>query len=551
MAFLSSVESFLAFLMQGSFVLRWLGEVFGLRTATVDLTRTSIVDLREGLDKGYFSAKYLVKAYIKRIEELNPRVCAISQINPDALDIARERDEERKVGRSYGLLHGIPIVVKDLFLTTDKLESSNGCSGLSRARPKFEATTIGLLRDQGAILLGKTAAMQWANYRSPGQAPGGWSAVGGQCLAPYHENLDPSGSSSGSDVATSLGMAAASSGTETDGSLSSPAQRSCVVSLKPTVGLTSRHGVYPVSEWQDTVGVIAQTVKDAALVLTAIAAPDEEDPHTISDERDAEGNMRPPQGTDITQACRDNTLEGTRIAVPRHLLENEKNDVVDGAFDEALKQLENLGATIVDNVKFTEFDKDLSYSDADDWMISFRLGRRENMKRFLANYDVNPHGLHTLADVMNYTRDTLEEMNEKWGMKELEKCEELAKTYSIDSDEYRNSLNWRNRIGGQISELLSRSSTDMLVVPSSLDASANVGGCPTVGVPLEFFPENQAITTGRSSGLVTNGPRVPFGLMFVGKRWDDEKMISAAYAFEQASRVREKGQQIFSSDTKL
>lgn len=145
------------------------------------------------------------------------------------------------------------------------------------------------------MLLGKTVASQWANYRSPGRAPGGWSAVGGQCLAPYREDQDPSGSSSGSAVAVCLGLSAAALGTEvcsctqnptrelprrltfdkTSGSLSSPAQRSAVVSIKPTVGLTSRHGVYAVSEWQDTVGVLARSVYDAATVLTAIAGEEE------------------------------------------------------------------------------------------------------------------------------------------------------------------------------------------------------------------------------------------------------------------------------------
>jgi len=517
----------------------------------MDLTKASIAELLEGLEKGHFSTEDLVTTYIKRIEDLNPRVHAVSQINPDAIEIARQRDDERRSGRSYGLLHGIPIVVKDLFLTTDKLESTNGCSGLLNAKPKFEATTVKLLREQGAVLLGKAVATQWANYRSPGQASGGWSAVGGQCLAPYHDNLDPSGSSSGSAVAASLGMAAAALGTETDGSLSSPAQRSCVVSVKPTVGLTSRYGVYPVSEWQDTVGIIAKTVKDAALVLSAIAAPDENDTHTTSDARDASSNMRPPLGTDFTQGCLADGLEGKRIAVPRHLLEDEKNDVVDTAFDEALKQMEALGATIVDHVRFTEFDTDLSYSEADDWMMSFHLGLRENMKSFLANYEENPLGLRTLSDVMKYTRETPEEMNERWGMKQWEKSEELGQTYSIDSDEYRSSLEWRNRIGNQISDLLSRTATDFLVIPSSLDASANVGGCPTVGVPLGFYPDDQPVKTRKSSGLVTGGPNIPFGLMFVGKRWDDGKIIAAAHTFEQATRVRDKGHQVVSSDIRL
>lgn len=168
--------------------------------------------------------------YIARIERVNPTLHAVSEINPDSIDIARERDEERAIGNVRGPLHGVPILVKDVFLTTDRMQSTGdflgfmeaaqtdvvlaGSTALLGAQPKFEATVIQKLRTQGAIILGKTVGSQWANYRSPGQIPSGWSAVGGQCRGAYVQDQDPSGSSAGSAVATALGLAAAALGTE-------------------------------------------------------------------------------------------------------------------------------------------------------------------------------------------------------------------------------------------------------------------------------------------------------------------------------------------------
>ncbi|KAI8660069.1 Amidase domain-containing protein [Fusarium keratoplasticum] len=517
-------------------------------TMSVKLENTSIAEVLAGLEHGQFTAVELVTTYIKRIEQLNPRVHAVSQLNPDALAIARDRDSERKAGVPLGILHGVPVLVKDVVLTKDGLKSTNGCSGLVDAIPAYEATVIRRLRDQGAILLGKTVPTQWANYRNPGRASGGWSAVGGQCLAPYHVDQDPSGSSSGSAVAACLGLAAATIGTETSGSLSSPAQRSAVFSIKPTVGLTSRHGVYTVSEWQDTVGVIGRTVRDAATILTAIAGSDPADPFTISDPRDNDGVQKPAEGTNFAEACTEHGLRGKRIAVPRHLFPQDK--VVNAAFDEALLLMESLGASIVDNVHFSEFNSNYTFSEDLEWTLGLRIALRENMKKSLAAYEENPKSLHELSDVIKYTQETPEEENEKWGVGEWLKCEELGQQYGPDSHEFRHSMSLRNRIGKQIDELLSRTQSDFIFVPS-IDTSANVGGCPTIGVPLGFYPPEHPITRRKSNGLVSVGPHVPFGGLFVGRRWSDFDLISAAHAFEQGSRVRDKVSPVISSDVEL
>ncbi|KAK6703139.1 hypothetical protein SNK04_013024 [Fusarium graminearum] len=528
----------------------WVSGLWRSSSATmaIKLEETSIAQILVGLDEGHFTVAELVECYIARIEHLNPQLRAISQLNPDARSIAHNKDTERSTGASRGILHGVPILVKDVFLTKDRLMSTNGCLGLKDAVPAFEATIIRRLREQGAVLLGKTNPTEWANYRSPGRASGGWSGVGGQCLAPYHEDQDPSGSSSGSAVAACLGLAAAALGTETSGSLSSPAQRSAVVSIKPTVGLTSRHGAYLVSEWQDTVGVLARTVQDAATVLTAIAGTDPNDPFTISDPRDDSNTQKPDEGIDFTRACVKSGLEGKRIAIPRHLFPTDK--VVTAAFDKAISIMGTQGATIVDNVKFSEFDSNYTFTEDLEWTLGLRVSIRENMRKSLSQYEKNPQSLHTLEDVIKFTLTTPEEQPEKWGVDEWLKCEQLGTQYGPDSSEFRDSIELRNRIGMQIAELLDRTECDFIFAPS-IDTSANVGGCPTIGVPLGFYPKDQPVTRRKSNRLVTVGPNVPFGGLFVGRRWDDFKLISAAHAFEQASLIREQVPPVVSSDIQL
>ncbi|KAM0184766.1 hypothetical protein ACHAPC_005676 [Botrytis cinerea] len=208
-----------------------------------------------------------MKTYIKRIEQVNSIIHAVSEINRKAIDIAREKDEERSRGLAQGSLHGVPILIKNLLFTTDGLKITLGCTAFLEAIPSIEATIIMKLREQGAIILGVANGSQWANNR----CTPGWSAVGGQCLGVYHKVQHPKGSSSGSAVGTALGLCAVALGSETSGSVILPAQRSAVIGMKPTVGMISRYGMYISSDNQDTVGILARSVKDAALVLTVIA----------------------------------------------------------------------------------------------------------------------------------------------------------------------------------------------------------------------------------------------------------------------------------------
>ncbi|KAF4546384.1 Amidase [Lasiodiplodia theobromae] len=441
----------------------------------IRLQQTSIADIADGLKYGRFTSVDVVETYIARINQVNPEIRAISEINPEAIAIAQERDDERADGRDRGVLHGVPVLLKDIFSTTDKLRTTVGCSGLLGAKSALEATVVKKLRESGAIILGKTVPTQWANYRSPSQASGGWSSVGGQCIGVFHHNQYASGSSSGSAVAAAIGLASAALGTETAGSITNPASRSAVVGLKPTVGLTSRYGVYCVSEWQDSAGVLAQNVKDAALVLSAIAGVDENDTFTFADPRDHGHPARPDEGTDFTRFCMDDGLKGLRIAVPRHVMSDD--DVVTGSFNEALKILETLGATIVDNVEFSEWNPKYSKTDKEGWKLAFRVAIRKNMEAFLRTFSENPKQIYSLADLIEYTRITPEERNEEFGMTEWLAAERVGSRYDESSDEFKESLRRRNRMGGQIPELLDRYDCDLILVTGATETTSNVGGC--------------------------------------------------------------------------
>src|SRR5690349_24053903 len=195
---------------------------------------------------------------------------SVIEVNPQALEIAEALDAERAAGQVRGPLHGIPVMVKDNIDTADRMQTTAGSFALVGARVEQDAPVVQKLRAAGAVILGKTNLSEWANFRST-RSSSGWSGRGRQTRNPYVLDRNPGGSSSGSGVAVAANLAAAAIGTETDGSIMSPSSNNGVVGIKPTVGLTSRQGVVPISHTQDTVGPHARTVRDAALVLSAIA----------------------------------------------------------------------------------------------------------------------------------------------------------------------------------------------------------------------------------------------------------------------------------------
>src|SRR6267378_2481877 len=282
----------------------------------------TVAQLQAEMASGQLTSVELTKEYIKRIVALDqngPGVNAVIELNPEALDMARNADFLRKRGILLGPLHGIPVLLKDNVDTGDMMQTSAGSFALVGKPALHDSTVAANLRAGGAVILGKTNLSEWANFRSF-ESVSGWSGRGGQTNNPYGINRNPCGSSSGSGAAASANFATVSFGTETDGSIVCPANANGIVGIKPTVGLTSRAGIVPISHTQDTFGPHGRTVADAAVALGVVQSRtfDGRDPTTGSVPLGWKGRARPTNiPTDYTKFLDPNGLKGARIGVTR------------------------------------------------------------------------------------------------------------------------------------------------------------------------------------------------------------------------------------------
>ena len=320
----------------------------------------TVAQLQAEMASGRLTSEALTQEYIDRINALDqngPGVNAVIELNPDALALARQADALRRRGVVLGPLHGIPVLLKDNIDTGDRMQTTAGSFALAGTPAVRDSTVAANLRAGGAVILGKTNLSEWANFRSF-ESISGWSGRGGQTNNPYGINRNPCGSSSGSGAAASANFATVSLGTETDGSVVCPGNANGVVGLKPTVGLTSRAGVVPISHTQDTVGIHARTVADAAVTLGIIQSRsfDGRDPATGGVPLGWQGtNMKRPKNipTDYTKFLSPNGLHGARLGVTRLGLGGfdpfvpTPPQVLD-AFEAAVSALQAAGATVID-----------------------------------------------------------------------------------------------------------------------------------------------------------------------------------------------------------
>jgi amidase len=417
------------------------------------------------------------------------------------------------------------------------MNNTAGSWSLIGARVPRDATVAAKLRKAGAIILGKTNLSQWANYRSRNSS-NGWSAQGGQTYGAYYPGQDPSGSSSGSGVSSSLGLAFGSLGTETDGSILSPSQLNNIVGIKPTVGLTSRALVIPISEHQDTVGPMARTVKDAAYILQAIAGPDQYDNYTSA--IPWASNTTNYTVPDYVAACQFDALIGKRIGVPRNAIGSRDNVSAPlyDAFEAALTVLRNAGATIVENTNYTAYDQYLE-SDAENTVLSADFG--PNLAAYLAQLTVNPQDVHDLADVTNFTKHFPAEAYPDRDTAIFDAS--LALNFTNTSPEFWAAYQKDLYLGGPGGLLgaLDTYQLDAVVLPSEVASGISaIIGAPVITVPLGAWPSNTTVVTNVRGDLNATAPGIPFGIAFAGRKWSEEGLIGLAYAFEQRTHVREK-----------
>jgi amidase len=441
------------------------------------------------------------QAYILRIEEVNPVLRAVTEINPDAISIAAILDAERANGTIRSALHGIPILIKNNIATNDLMNNTAGSYSLLGAKVPRDATVASKLRAAGAIILGKSNLSQWANFRSSNSS-NGWSAYGGQVTGAYYPDMDPSGSSSGSGVGTSIGLTLAALGTETDGSILSPSSQNNLVGIKPTVGLTSRSLVVPISEHQDTIGPMARSISDAAYVLSVIAGKDQYDNYTSAQPWDT-----PP---DYTRSLNFSSLRGARIGIPRNAItpDNTSQPVLD-AFEAAIQVLKHAGATIVDNANYSASDAELTAADSASNLV-LDADFVSDLPNYLAQLTFNPNNITNLADESNFTHNF---KLEEYPVRDTAVWDEaLALGYGNDDSRFWQAYQLTSSIGAElgVTGALQTYNLDALILPTDYAPyQPALAGLPVVTVPMGFYPSNTTVVKSEDWGLVQIGPNVP------------------------------------------
>ena len=480
----------------------------------------SITTLRDRIVRGQLDSQQLVGDFNRRIDALDqsgPRVNSVLQLNPDAMKVAAQRDQQRKTG-DHGLLWGIPVLLKANIDTGDKMPTTAGSLALLGAPAPHDATVAAKLREAGAVILGKTNLSEWANFRST-RATSGWSGRGGLTRNPYVLDRTTCGSSSGSAAAVAAGFTTVAIGTETNGSIICPSAANGVVGIKPTVGLVSRAGIVPISSTQDTAGPIARDVRDAAIVLSAIAGSDPRDPATGNADKHA---------TDYTKFLDADALKGKRIGVVRELAGNDPG--VDELLDHAIAVLRAHGATVIDNVKIPHVNE---YGHAETTVLLYEF--KQGVNAYLATRA----GLkvHSLADLIAFDKaHAAEEM--PWFGQEL--FVEAEAKGPLTDKAYQDALAKLKKLAGPagIDAAMDAKHLDALLAPAqdpawridlvtgdpggtaSAYGPAAVAGYPSITVPAGFV-----------HGL-------PVGMLFFGRKWSEPGLIGIAYSFEQATHAR-------------
>ncbi|QRV95570.1 amidase [Ceratobasidium sp. AG-Ba] len=430
-----------------------------------DLYEVSIAELQNGLDKGRFTSVDLVKAYLARINEVNlegPLLRAIIETNPLALEQAANLDAERKKTGKRSILHGIPLILKDNIATlaSEGMNTTAGSYALYKSIVPDDATVAAKLRRAGAILLGKANLSEWSAAR--GILASGWSGRGGQATNPYYPNGDPCASSSGSAIASAIGLAAGALGTETDGSIICPSSYNNIVGIKPTVGLTSRAGVIPINSHQDTVGPMTRSVADGAAILNIIAGRDGKDNYTLT---------APKQIPDYMRYLDAKAIKGKRFGVPRIVFRNDtllgNHPSVGVAFEEALKTIQSLGGVIVDPTDLPSAEEMI---DNNNERLVGQVDLKTRINAYLAGLNYIPTGTDTLSKIIVYN-DKHKELEEPEGY-ESQLAFLLAEATLGYNESYHQAVYNNHDIGRTrgIDYVLKTYSLDALVLPSNGNA---------------------------------------------------------------------------------
>ncbi len=389
----------------------------------LNVVEADAATLQAAMRSGKTTSLALVRAYLPRIRAIDksgPRINSVIELNPDAIRIARELDRERKAGKVRGPLHGIPVLIKDNIATLDAMQTTAGSLALMGAKAPRDALVVTRLREAGAVILGKTNLSEWANFRST-RSTSGWSSRGGLTRNPYALDRNTSGSSSGSGAAKAASLATVAVGTETDGSIVSPAQANGVVGFKPTLGLISRDGIVPIAHSQDTAGPMARTVADAAALLSVLAG---------SDARDAVTKEATQRATDYTKFLDRDGLRGKRIGVVRGQF-GGRNDLASAVVEKALDVLKMQSATLIDLPELPNASK-YGQREYDVLLYEFKA----DMAAYLAEIAPNLP-IKSLADIMAFNEKNRDRVMPHFAQEHMARA---AAKGGLDSKEYLDAL---------------------------------------------------------------------------------------------------------------
>ena len=487
------------------------------------LQEATIADLQAGMQSGKYTARGLCEYYLTRIDELDgrgPALHSIIETNPEALTTAEQLDSERRAKGPRGPLHGIPVLVKDNIATADRMATTAGSLALLGAKPPADAVIVGRLRAAGAVIIGKANLSEWANFRSSNSSSG-WSARGGQCKNPYALDRSPCGSSSGTAAAIAANFGAVGVGTETDGSIVCPAAACSLVGIKPTLGLVSRTGIVPIAHSQDTAGPMARTVRDAALLLGALAG---------ADARDSATSAAPTAVPDYTRSLDPKGLDGARIGIARTKLFGY-HAATDAVINRAIDVLRRAGAVIVDPADISHLGE---YDDAELTVLLYEF--KADLNRYLAEFAPGAP-VKTLQDVIAFNERNKEREMPYFGQELFVKAQDKG---PLSDQAYRDALDKCRKLGRDegLHATLDQQKLDAIVAPTGnpawpidlVNGDHFLGGSSTPAA-VAGFP-HVTVPAGYVFGL-------PVGLSFIGAPWSEGTLVKLAYAYEQATTLRQ------------
>jgi len=464
-----------------------------------NIEETTILEVQRALESGAVTSLELTKQYLDRIATYDSTLCSIREINPDALEIAAELDKKRQEMDQVGLLYGIPVIIKDNIDTNDSMATTAGSIALENNFANEDAFIVKKLREAGAIIIGKANLSEFANFITKLDMPNGYSSLGGQVMNPYGPGVwDVGGSSSGTGASIAANFAVVGIGTETSGSILSPASNNSLVGIKPTLGLVSRTGIIPLAHSQDTAGPMTRTVSDAAILLGIIAGVDESDKVT----KTSIGQPR-----DYTAFLQTDGLKGKRIGIDRSFLPEEEEEVA--LFEEAMEELAKQGAVLLDvTIPREKFDSIVLYHE-------FKYGINNYLHKLSDEVPV-----HSLSEVIEFNKQHLDVV--KYGQTILEYCDTL--NGDLEDAKYKEHRETDIRLSATegIDRTVKENQLDVLVFAKYLGCAMPAkAGYPSVTVP---------------AGYTTKGK--PMGITFSGLAYSEPSLIEMAYSYEQATKHR-------------